>query len=63
MVRVVCGLQASKQPGYVPGPQRPEGRFVPALLDEFLEILDQVCVCVLCSCVATCLCVCTHACV
>ncbi|KAF5841175.1 hypothetical protein DUNSADRAFT_14005 [Dunaliella salina] len=34
--------KASKQPGYVPGPQRPEGRFVPALLDEFLEVLDQV---------------------
>lgn len=35
-------LQAAKQPGYVPGKLRPEARFVPCLLDEFLEILDQV---------------------
>ncbi|KAL6757285.1 hypothetical protein V8C86DRAFT_1695364 [Haematococcus lacustris] len=33
--------KASKQPGYVPPPQRPDTRFVPGLLDEFLETLEQ----------------------
>jgi hypothetical protein len=33
-------LQASKQPGYVPPPQRPDVAFLPRLLDEFLATLD-----------------------
>ncbi len=35
-------LQAAAKPGYVPPTERPDVRFVPALLDEFMEVLQQV---------------------
>lgn len=37
-----CPSQAASKPGYVPPMQRPEVRFIPSLLDDFLEQMQQV---------------------